>query len=82
MILKLQELVTQHSIYHGYSTWKTFWEVNFTLVNINNCGRRNSRKQRDIKNGEKYTTLEISLDRGSLDKMKVTYSEPKDYLGR
>ena len=45
------------SIYHGYSTWKTFWEENFTgkkqdsfePVNMRNCGKRNFRKHREIK---------------------------------
>ena len=31
---------------------------------------------------DKYITLEISLKVGSLDKMKTTYSDPKDDLGR
>ena len=51
-------------------------------MNMKNCGRRNVRKQRDIKNGEKYITLDISLKFGSLDKMKITFSEPKYYLIR
>ena len=64
-----------------------FWEENFkpgdfTPVNIKNCGRRNVRKNRDIKNGENYITLDISLKFGSLDKMKITYSETNNYLGR
>ena len=46
-----------------------------------NCGRHNIRKHREIKDGEKYITLEISLNFGSLDKMKITSSEPNDYLG-
>ena len=40
-----------------------------------NCGRLNVRKHTDIKNGEKYITLEISLKFGSLDKMKTISSE-------
>ena len=35
----------------------------------------------DIKDGEKYITLDISLDFGSVEKMKITSSEPKDYQG-
>ena len=50
----------------------------FTPLNINNCGRRNVRKQRYIKNGEKDISFYISLHFGSLDKMKITSSEPKD----
>ena len=53
----------------------------FTPVNMKNCGCRNVRKYREIKDGERYTTLDIPLKFGSLDKMKITYSEPKDYLG-
>ena len=57
-----------------------FWEEKFTLgeftaVNIKNCGRRNVRKHRDIKGGDKYVTLDISLKFDSLDKMKITSSE-------
>ena len=33
----------------------------------------------DIKNGEKNITLEISLKFGSLDKIKITSSNPKYY---
>ena len=36
----------------------------------------------EIKDGEKYITLEIPLNFGSLDMMKITSSEPKYYLGR
>ena len=39
------------------------------------------RKHRDIKNCEKYITLDISLKFGSLEKMKITSSDPKDYFG-
>ena len=46
------------------------------------CGNRNCRKHIDIKNGEKYITLDISLEFGSLDKIKITSSDPKGYLGR
>ena len=42
----------------------------------------NGRKHREINNGEKYITLDISLNFGSLDKMKIKYLEAKDYLGR
>ena len=80
-------VVTQPSIYHGCSTWKNFWEENFTLgefipVKMKNCGHRNVRKHREIKNGEKYITLDISLKFDSLDKMKIKSSDPKEYLGR
>ena len=63
------------------------WEVKltlseFTLVNMKICGRRNVSKHREINNGEKYITLGIPLNFDSLDKIKITSSEPKDYLGR
>ena len=35
----------------------------------------------EIKNGEQYITSDISLKFGNLDKIKVTSSEPKYYLG-
>ena len=56
MNMKLLEVVTPPSIYHGCSTWKTSWEVNFTLdeftpVKIQSCGRCNVSKHIEIKNG-------------------------------
>ena len=48
------------AIYHGCSIWKIFREDNFTPVNMKSCGRRNARKHREIKNGEKYIILDIS----------------------
>ena len=55
MIMKLLAVVTPPSIYHGCSTWKTFWEENYTLgeftpVNMKNCDRHNVRKHREINN--------------------------------
>ena len=47
-----------------------------------NCGRHNVSKHRDIKDGKKYITLDISLNFVILDKMGITSSEPKDYLVR
>ena len=49
---------------------------------MKNCGRRNVRKHREIKGSDKYVTLEISLKFVSLDKMRITSSEPKYNLGR
>ena len=82
MNMKLLAVVKSPSIYHGCSTRKTFWEEKFTLgeftaVNMKNCGRRNVRKHRDIKDSDKCVTLDISLKFDSLDKMKVTSSESK-----
>ena len=80
--MKLLAVVTPPPIYHGCSTWKTLWEETFTPVNMKNSGRHNVRKNRDIMDGRKYITLDISLDFGSLDKIKITSSEPKYYLER
>ena len=89
MNMKLVAVVTPTSIYHGCSTRKTCWHGKFTgeeklfsAVNMKNCGRHNARKHREIKNVEQYITLIISLKFGSLDKMIITSSKPKDYLGR
>ena len=72
--MKLLVVATPLYIYHGYYTRKTFWEEKFTQANMKNCGRRNVRKHRDIKNGEKYIVLYISLKFGDLDKMKIKSS--------
>ena len=58
--------VTPPYIYHSCSNCKTLWEENFTLgeftpVKIKSFGRHNVRKHRETNNGEKYTTLDISL---------------------
>ena len=82
MNMKLLAVLTPPSIYHSFFIQKTFWEEIFAPVNMKDCGCRNIRKHREIKYGEKYITLEISLDFGSLDKMKIPSSEPKQYLGR
>ena len=78
--MKLLAVVTPLSIYNGCSTWKTFWEEKFTQVNMKNSGRCNGRKHRDIKNGDQYVVLDISLKFGNLENMKITYSEPTYYL--
>ena len=85
--MKLLAVITPLSIYHGYSTCKNFWEEKFTLgeftdVNMKNFGRCNVRKHRDIKDSDKYNSLDISLTFDSLDKMRITSSEPKDNLVR
>ena len=79
--MKIPAFVTKPSIYHGCSAWKAFWEENVTKVNMHNCGHRNVRKNRDIMNSEQYIALEISLKFGNMDNIKITSSEPKDYLG-
>ena len=80
MNMNLLAAVTPPSIYNSCSTWKTLWEVKFTLgefiaVNMKNCGRCYVRKHRYIKNIDKYVTLDISFKFDNLDKMKITSSE-------
>ena len=81
-------VVTPPSIYHGCSTWKTFWEEKFTgkkqdlfdSVNMRNCGHQNVRKHREIKDSDERVTLnmneilKISEKFDNLDKMETTYS--------
>ena len=72
--MKILEVVTPTSIYHGCSTQKMFWEEKFILVNMKNCGCRNVRKHREIKNGKQYIAFDLSLNFGNLDKIKITSS--------
>ena len=81
MNMNILAVVTPPYIYHGWSTRKTFWVRKFTPVNMKNYGCCNFRKHREIKNGEQYIALVISPKFGNMDKIKITYSEPKDYLG-
>ena len=74
MNTKILSVVTPPYIYHGCYTRKTFWEENFTPVNMKNFGSRNVRKHREINYGEKYITLDIALNFFSLDKIKITSS--------
>ena len=81
MNMNLLAVITPPSIYHGCSTWKTFWEGKFTgkenlflAVNMKMCGCRNVRKHKYIKVSDNYITLDISLKFDSLYKMKITYS--------
>ena len=83
MNMKLIAVVTPPSIYHGFSTCKTFWEEKFTgeeklfsAVNMKNCGRPNVRKHREIKASDNYVTLDISLKFDIMEKMTITSSEP------
>ena len=64
-----------------------FWEKKFrgektlfSAVNMENCGRCNVRKHKEIKVSDKYVMLYISLKFENLDKMKITYSESKGKL--
>ena len=68
--MKFLVVVAPPSIYHGCSTWKTFWEEKFTgkkqdffvSVNMRNCGQRNVRKHREIKDSdERFTILDLSM---------------------
>ena len=88
-------VVTPPSIYHGCSTRKTFWEEKFTgkkqdlfvSVNMRNCGRRNFKKHKEIKDSDERVTLKIyenmyeilkfSEKIDNLDKMETTSSESK-----
>ena len=89
--MKFLVVVVPPSIYHGCSTRKTFWEGKFTgknqdlfvYVNMRNCGQRNVRKHREIKDsGERVTLnmngiLKISEEFDNLDNMETTSSESK-----
>ena len=44
---------------------------------MQNCGRRNFRKHKEIKGSDKYVTLDMSLKFDSLEKMIITSSESK-----
>ena len=87
--MKFLVVVTPPSIYHGCSTWKTFWEEKFTgkkdlfhSVNMKNCGCCKVRKHKDIKGSDKIVTLNISAKFDSLNNMKTTSSESKVKLVR
>ena len=88
MNMKLLAVVTPLSIYNGCYAQNKLWEgkftgeENFTLgefsaVNMKNCGRRNVRKNREIKDSDKYIALDISLKFGSLDNIQIISSYPK-----
>ena len=49
---------------------------------MKNGGRLNVRKHIEIKGGDKYVTLKISLKFVSMDKMRIISSYTKDNLGR
>ena len=87
MIIKLISIVTPPSIYHGWYTQNKFWKEKFTLdefiaVNMKNFALQNVRKHREIKGSDKYVTLYISLKFDSLDKIRITFSESENSLGR
>ena len=87
--MKFLVVITPPSIYHGCSTWKTFWEENFTgkqylfqSVNMKHFGHCKVRKHNEIKGSNKCVTLNISKKFDSLNKMETTSSESKRKLGR
>ena len=80
--MKIPSFVTPPSIYHGWSTQKKFWEEIFTQANMKNCVHCNVIKHGDIKNGEQYIALDIYLKFNNTYKMKITSSDPNDYLRR
>ena len=59
-------------ICHGFSTQNKSWEVNFTPVNVKSCGRRNVRKFRQIKKGERYIALDIYVNPDCMDNRELT----------
>ena len=89
--MKFLVVVAPPSVYHGCSTQKTFWEEKltgkkqdlFVSVNMRNCGQRNVRKHKEIKDSDERLTLNmneilnISEKFGNLDKMETTSSESK-----
>ena len=86
--MKFLVVVTPPSIYHDFSTWRTFWEEKFTgkkylfqSVNMKNCGRRKVRRHKEIKGSDKIFTLNVSAKFDSLNKMETTSSESKGNLG-
>ena len=87
--MKSLVVVTPPYIHHGRSARKTFWEENFIgkenlflAVDMENCGRRNVRKHKEIKGSDKYVTLDISLKFDNMDKIKITSSESKEKFER
>ena len=66
--MKFLVVIAPPSIYHGCSTRKMFWEENFTgnkqylfvSVNMRNCGQRNVRKHKEIKDSDERVTLNMN----------------------
>ena len=88
--MKFLLVVTPPSIYHGFSTRKTFWEEKFTgkqdlfeSVKMKNCGQSNVRKHKELKGSDKFVTLNmyeilnISEKFDDLNKTETTSSESK-----
>ena len=89
--MKFLVIVAPPSIYHGCSTRKTFWEGKFTVkkqdlfvsVNMRNCGQRNVKKHKEIKDSDErvtlnmYEILKISEKFDDLENMETTSLESK-----
>ena len=88
--MKFLVVVTSPSIYHGFSTQKTFWKEKFTgkqdlfqSVNMKKRGSLKVRKHKEIKGSDKCVTLNIHEilniweEFDDLDKMETTSSESK-----
>ena len=73
--MKFLEVVTPPYIYHGFSNQKKLWEDKFTALNMKSCGCCNVRRNKEIKNGEKYIALDIYLQLECLYKREVTVRE-------
>ena len=87
--MKFLVVVTPPSIYHVYSTRKTFWEEKFTgkqdlfqSVSMKIFGCLKVRKHKEIKGSDKIVTLNVSAKFDMLNKMETTSSESKVKLGR
>ena len=92
--MKFLLVVTLPSIYHGFSTRKTFWEEKFTgkkqdlfeSVNMGNCGQQNVMKHKEIKGSDKcvtlniYDILNISEKFDYMNKMETKSLESKEKL--
>ena len=52
----------------------------FSAVSMKHCGCRNISKHREIKDSDKYVTLDISLKYDSLENMKIKSSKSKEKL--
>ena len=88
--MKLLVVVTPSSIYHGWSTRKTFWEEKstgkenlFPAVDMKNCGCQYVRKHKEIRGSDKYATLKKHKDiRGSDKFVTLEISSKFDSLDK
>ena len=60
--IKLLAVANPLPIYRGFYDQEKSWEENYTQVNMKHCCSCNISKYREIKNGEQYVVLEISLN--------------------